>query len=343
MTTPDPHALIRVPDDTAFTLRVPAYPSQSDGSGMIRASTVLKLIDIAGAITAKRHVTVQERAEGVPELTVVTAMLDRTNFINPVRPWDIISAHSRLTRVWRTSMECQVTVSAWNFQTDETLPIATSYLIYVGVGTRGQKVPEGAMPGLQCSTDDEKNLAADADARKLNREQEAKATPVLPVAEPDEPEALALIQTVEQAMTPNDANANGNVFGGVILALVHDAGRKSAEMHALSGPVACVRQDRMSFVAPVYIGETVRAQAILTQSWTTSMEIQVDVHAINPLTGQTRLVASSYLVYVRLGFNDRPTAVPPWTPKTAIQQQRTDSAQIRRKTRMLEAQRQQTA
>ncbi|MEB3205727.1 MAG: hotdog domain-containing protein [Vampirovibrionales bacterium] len=315
-------------DASAFTLRVPAYPSYSDGSGLVRASTVLKLIDIAGAITTKRHVG--------PDLTVVTAMLDRTNFINPVKPWDVITVDSRLTRVWQTSMECQVTVHSWNFQTDETLPVATSYLVYVGVGLRGQKLEKHAIAGLRCETDDEKALAASADARKEMRLLEAKQTQLIAVNEPDTPQAMALIQMVEQQMTPNDANANGNVFGGVILAIIHDAGRKAAELHALSGPVACARQDRMSFLAPVYIGETVRAQSIITQSFTTSMEIQVDVHALNPLTGQTRLVASSFLIYVRLGFNNRPTSVPPWTPTTPIQQQRAETAILRRQLRMRE-------
>jgi acyl-CoA hydrolase len=319
---------IRTADETAFTLRVPAYPSYSESSGLVRASTVLKLIDIAGAITTKRHVG--------PDLTVVTAMLDRTNFINPVKPWDIITVESRLTRVWQTSMECQVTVHSWNFQTDETLPVATSYLVYVGVGQRGQKLDSQSIPRLRCETEPERALVASADARKDMRTLEAKQTQLIAVNEPDTREAMALIQTVEQAMTPNDANANGNVFGGVILALIHDAGRKAAEMHALSGPVACARQDRMSFLAPVYIGETVRAQSIITQSFTTSMEIQVDVHALNPLTGQTRLVASSFLIYVRLGFNNRPTSLPPWYPATPVQQQRADAALMRRQLRMKE-------
>jgi acyl-CoA hydrolase len=100
----------------------------------------------------------------------------------------------------------------------------------------------------------------------------------------------------------------------------------------------------MSFIAPTFIGETIEAKAILTKTWNTSMEVQVEVNAINPNLVEPRRVASSYLVYVRIGPNGRPGEVPPWTPHTDLQKQRAERADTRRQIRQQEeAQEQQMA
>jgi acyl-CoA hydrolase len=94
-----------------------------------------------------------------------------------------------------------------------------------------------------------------------------------------------------------------------------------------------VRQDRMSFIAPTFIGETIEAKAIITKTWNTSMEVQVEVYAQNPNNPEPRKVATSYQVYVRLGPNGRPGEVPPWIPNTANQKQRAERADLRRQIR----------
>ena len=67
------------------------------------------------------------------------------------------------------------------------------------------------------------------------------------------------------------------------------------------------------------------------------MEVQVEVEAVNPNTKERRKVASSYLVYVRLGPDGRPGVVPPWAPQTEAQKQRAEYADIRRELRREEA------
>lgn len=63
------------------------------------------------------------------------------------------------------------------------------------------------------------------------------------------------------------------------------------------------------------------------------MEVQVEVYAKNPNQPEPRRVASSYLVYVKLGPNGRPGEVPPWTPQTTTQIQRAELADVRREIR----------
>lgn len=311
----------KTPQESQEHLRVPAFPHNINALGHVKAGHMLKLIDIAGSMAAKKHLG--------KEKYVVTASLDRTDFRKPVRAWEFIQIESRLTQVWHTSMEAQVSVTAWNMFTEELKTVATAHLVFVGLDGDRQKLSAEAIPGLTLETDEDRKLAEAADLRKKNREHEGKELPMVAI----DPATDAPV-VVEEVMMPTDANALDNVFGGVILKLIDDAGRQAAERQALSGTVVGVRQDRMSFLAPAFIGETVRARAIVTNTWRTSMEVQVEVEAIHP--GQPdapRAIAHSYLIYVRLGQEGQPAQVPPFQPQTAAQKQRAEAAQQRREIR----------
>lgn len=305
-------------------IRTPAYPWLLDESGFVRAGHVLKLIDIVGSEAALHHLN----QNGTPGL-VVTASLDRTNFHEPIRLWEMIRLESRVSRVWQRSMETQVVVRAENFITGESREVATAYLVFVALDMRTRE--KISFPPHEPHTDEELLLAQAADLRKQNRTTEGKNAPFSPIEPDDNPVVMTKL------MTQSDANAQSNVFGGIILSIIDEVGSMVAKRQALNQPIVGVRQDRMSFIAPTFIGETIEARAILTKTWNTSMEVQVEVNAINPNNpSEPRRVASSYLVYVRLGPSGRPGEVPPWIPRTEVQLQRAESADLRRQIRQQE-------
>jgi acyl-CoA hydrolase len=317
-----------LPFDQLF-IRTPAYPWLLDESGYVRAGHVLKLIDISGSEAALHHLH-DHGQQGV----VVTASLDRTNFHAPIRLWDMICLQSRITQVWKHSMETQITVRAENFITGESRDVAVAYLVFVALDpkTRDKIV----LPAYHPITPEEKRLAQAADRRKQNRVAEGKTAPFIPIETEDNPVELTRL------MTPNDANSQSNVFGGIILSIIDEVGSQMGSRQVLGQPIVGVRQDRMSFIAPTFIGETVEAKAIMTKTWHTSMEVQVEVYALNPNNPEPRLVASSYQVYVRLGPNGRPGEVPPWVPNTQRQKQRAELADVRRNIREQEEAQEQT-
>lgn len=308
---------------TRPVIRTPAYPWLLDSVGFVRAGHVLKLIDICGSEAALCHLN----RDGDQNL-VVTASLDRTNFRRPIRLWEMITLESRVTRIWKTSMEVQVKVRAENIVTDKMREIATSYLVFVALDPKTRQ--RIAFPPYQPKTLEERKMAQAAELRKKNRMAEGKTAPFVPIEPEDAP------TVINRLMTDNDANAQSNVFGGIILSLIDEAGSLAAKKQALNSPVTGVQQDRMSFIAPTFIGETVEVKAIVTKTWNTSMEVQVEVEAINPNTQQRRRVASSYLVYVRLGPNGNPSEVPPLIPHTDLQKKRAEMADIRRQFRQQE-------
>jgi acyl-CoA hydrolase len=303
------------PADTIQWLRVPVFPRYINELGNIKAGHVLKFIDIAGWLAPMKHTG--------PGATVVTASLDRTNFINPVRRWEMMTLESKVTRVWQSSMEAQVTITSEDLRTGTNKLVAVSYLVLVAMDARRNKL---LVPPLDYATNEDKKLASAADLRKQNRKAEITTAPFLLIdaSNGDTP------VVVESLMGQDDANGFNNVFGGAILEVIHDAGSLAAKTQFLGGTVVGVRQDRMNFIGPAFIGETIVAQAIVTKTWISSIEVQVEVFAQNPTNKQRRSIGNSYLVYVGVDPEGKPVQVPPWQPRTDLQQQRDKAADLRK-------------
>ncbi|MEB3287609.1 MAG: hotdog domain-containing protein [Vampirovibrionales bacterium] len=306
----------QTPYHTRCLVRTPVYPWQVNEAGFIKAGHVLKLIDILGSEAAFKYL----RSENA---RVVTASVDRTDFRASIRAWEMVTMVSHITQVWHSSLEAQVIIRAENFITGESRDVAVSHLVFVSIDPDTRKTV--ALSPYVPKTSRQKQLAQSADLRKQNRLEEGKSVPFIPIEdEQDQP------VFVQRQMGPLDANGMGNVFGGIILDIIDEAASKAAERQSLSRPVVGVRLDRMSFIAPGYIGETIEAKAIITKTWQTSMEVQVEVSAINPNSGDRRQIASSYLVYVGIGNDGKSAPVPPLNPKTPLQKQRAEAADKRR-------------
>jgi uncharacterized protein (TIGR00369 family) len=115
--------------------------------------------------------------------------------------------------------------------------------------------------------------------------------------------------TLHHLMTPEHANALGNVHGGVIMRLVDECGAISAMRHA-HRPCVTIAIDSMTFREPVHVGALLMCEARVSYVGRTSIETSVRVHSENPITGQTTHTNSAYVVYVALGDDGRPAVVP---------------------------------
>jgi uncharacterized protein (TIGR00369 family) len=116
--------------------------------------------------------------------------------------------------------------------------------------------------------------------------------------------------TLHQLMLPEHGNALGNVHGGVIMRVVDETGAICAMRHARA-PCVTIAIDSMTFRQPVHLGELLVCSASVTWVGRTSIEVGVNVHAENPVTGAISHTNSAFVVYVALGPDGRPTTVPP--------------------------------
>jgi len=144
--------------------------------------------------------------------------------------------------------------------------------------------------------------------------------------------------TLHQLMLPADANALGNVHGGVIVKVADEAAAICAMRHARR-PCVTVSIASVSFDSPVHVGELLALTATLTYVGRTSMEVMVQVHAENPITGQITHTNSAHFVFVALDQNGVATGVPPIELETEAERAAFAEAQARQAARLLRARR----
>jgi acyl-CoA thioesterase YciA len=109
---------------------------------------------------------------------------------------------------------------------------------------------------------------------------------------------------------PADANANGDIFGGWILAQLDLAGAVLPARIA-RGRIATVAVNQFVFKQPVSLGDLLSFYARITRIGTTSMSVHVTVIAErNPSQPQVVKVTEADLTYVAIDARGQPRPVP---------------------------------
>jgi len=134
-------------------------------------------------------------------------------------------------------------------------------------------------------------------------------------------------------MMPQDANTQGNVYGGTIMKLMDEIAGSVACLHARKNAVTA-SVDQMSFYEPVYIGNLLLLKASVNYVHKTSMEIGVRIEARDLRTGKSVHTGSSYLTFVAIDENGKPTEVPQIIPETPDEKRRNLEGEARRLRRL---------
>jgi uncharacterized protein (TIGR00369 family) len=139
--------------------------------------------------------------------------------------------------------------------------------------------------------------------------------------------------TLSQLMHLEHANLLGHVHGGWVMKLADEAGALACMRHAQK-KVVTVAIDSMTFRQPIKLGDLVTLSAEVTYTGRTSMEVTVEVHAENPVTGEQARTNTAYLVYVALDDEGRPTSVPKLQAETEEDKQKMEQARERQQRRL---------
>jgi acyl-CoA hydrolase len=137
-------------------------PEHTNALDSIFGGVIMSWIDICAAIAAQRH----------SKLPVVTASIDRLNFVAPVYKGWVVNLKAKVNFVSKTSMEVGVRVDAENPRTGETFHTATAYTTFVALGADGK--PTLVAP-LIAENDDDRRRQLEAAARRKLRLQARKA------------------------------------------------------------------------------------------------------------------------------------------------------------------------
>lgn len=108
---------------------------------------------------------------------------------------------------------------------------------------------------------------------------------------------------------PADANPNGDIFGGWVIAQMDLAGSVAATERA-KGRIATVAMDAVRFHAPVQVGDLVSCYARITRVGSTSVSVWVEAWARRGHDGSHTRVTEGALVYVALDDSGRKRQVP---------------------------------
>jgi len=109
---------------------------------------------------------------------------------------------------------------------------------------------------------------------------------------------------------PADSNANGDIFGGWIMAQVDIAGAV-LPIRISKGRVTTVAVKEFVFKQPVTIGDLLSFYATVERVGNTSISVRVEVYAErNPADRQIVKVTEASLTYVAIDREGKPRPVP---------------------------------
>jgi acyl-CoA hydrolase len=134
-------------------------PIDANPMGNVFGGTILGLIEETAWLAAIRHA----------RCNLVTASIDRMDFLAPAYIGDILHFKASVNYVHKTSMEVGVRVEAEKPSTGEVRHTGTCFLTYVALGKDGKPMP---IPTLLLKTEEDKRRWDEAEQRQKARLRE---------------------------------------------------------------------------------------------------------------------------------------------------------------------------
>lgn len=144
------------PSESETVMALEMNPEHANPAGNVHGGVIMKLIDTAAGVVAKRHA----------RANVVTASIDRLDFLSPVYVGDLVTLKAKINFVGKTSMEIGVRVESENPITGVKRHTATAYLTFVALDENGKPKE---VPPLILETEDDKRRFLEAQKRREMR------------------------------------------------------------------------------------------------------------------------------------------------------------------------------
>ena len=141
------------PSETATIMTEIVLPNDTNALNNLRGGKILHWMDIASAISAGRHAN----------RIVVTVSVDQVAFLNPIKVGDVVTICAKVTRVFSTSIEVYIEVTAENLPTQTKYKCNDAYYTFVALDSNGR--PTKVAP-LEPETEEEKKQYESAMRRR---------------------------------------------------------------------------------------------------------------------------------------------------------------------------------
>jgi acyl-CoA hydrolase len=136
-----------------------------------------------------------------------------------------------------------------------------------------------------------------------------------------------------QMVLPNDANPHGFILGGTVMHLVDIAGAIAALRHTRT-PIVTAAVDGLQFLHPIKVGDLIVLRSRVTCTFTTSLEVEVDVFSEASMTGERKRTCHAHLTFATFDPAGARVAVPPLLLETDDDRRRAAEAHARREERL---------
>jgi acyl-CoA hydrolase len=136
-----------------------------------------------------------------------------------------------------------------------------------------------------------------------------------------------------EIVLPEDSNARGSIFGGRVLALVDKCAAIVAMRHARS-EVVTASLDSVDFRSGVHVGNVLILHGRLNAVFGSSMEVEIEVHSEDPLSGDRRLTTRAFVTMVAVDPGGRPIPAPRLAQDSIEARERAEAAAARRRERI---------
>tara|TARA_Y100001954_G_scaffold42928_1_gene44039 strand:+ start:19367 stop:19870 length:504 start_codon:yes stop_codon:yes gene_type:complete len=134
-------------------------PQDANPAGNLHGGVILKHIDTAGGVVAKKHC----------RMNIVTASIDRMAFKLPAYMGELLTFKASLNHVGKTSMEVGVRVEAEDLKTGEIRHTNSAYLTFVALDDDGRPAQ---VPPLLLETETARRRYKEAELRRSLRQKE---------------------------------------------------------------------------------------------------------------------------------------------------------------------------
>ena len=145
------------PDQTRCVMTQIVMPMHTNGAaGIMFGGIMMQWIDVCAGVAAMRH------SAGA----VLTASIDRLDFLSPVRVGEIVVLTAQVNYTARTSMEVGCRVETEDMHTGTRHYVTKSYLTFVAVDDNGRPRP---IKPIELVTEEDRRRHSDAEFRRSER------------------------------------------------------------------------------------------------------------------------------------------------------------------------------
>ena len=153
------------PEASCCVMTQIVMPGHANGAaGVLFGGVMMQWIDVCAGVAAMRH------AGG----SVVTASIDRLDFLVPVHVGEVVVLSAQVNYVRRTSMEVGCRVETEDMTSRLRRYTTKAYLTFVGVDDHGRP---RSVPALELPTEEDRRRFADAEKRREARLRAAGRLP----------------------------------------------------------------------------------------------------------------------------------------------------------------------